>query len=183
MESLTKGFMMKLLLIVLPLYTITLLASPSSAGKMHMPPYEGSSALKAMKTLAGTWTGTHIMEGKEIPASVDYKVSSNGSAVVETMFPGTSQEMVTVYHDKGGKLAMTHYCSVGNQPHLDLVTMEGNILAFSLSSSGNAHLGDEGHMHDLTVTISDSDHLQQEWSYFEKGKYGGTTTFTLVRVQ
>lgn len=64
MESLTKRFMMKLLLIVLPLCTITLLASPSSAGEMHMPPYEGSSALKAMKTLAGTWAGTHIMEGK-----------------------------------------------------------------------------------------------------------------------
>ena len=174
---------MKFILALISLFLVSITTTPSSAGEMHMPPYEGSPALKAMKALAGTWTGTHIMEGKEIPASVDYKVSSNGSAVVETMFPGTSQEMVTVYHDKGGKLAMTHYCSVGNQPQLDLLAMEGNILSFSLSSGGNAHLGDEGHMHDLTITIADSDHLQQEWSYFEKGKHGGTTTFTLVRVQ
>jgi len=147
------------------------------------PPYEGSPALKTMKSLAGTWNGTHLMQGKELPASIEYKVSSNGSTVVETMFPGTPHEMVNVYHDKAGKLAMTHYCSVGNQPHLDLVAMEGRTLSFSLSSTDNPHLGDEGHMHDLTITLTDPGHLQQNWSFFEKGKQGGMTTFDLVRVQ
>jgi len=147
------------------------------------PPYEGSPALKTMKSLAGTWNGTHLMQGKELPASIEYKVSSNGSTVVETMFPGTPHEMVNVYHDKAGKLAMTHYCSVGNQPHLDLVAMEGKTLSFSLSSADNNHLGDEGHMHDLTITMIDPGHLQQNWSFFEKGEQGGMTTFDLVRVQ
>ena len=147
------------------------------------PPYEGSVALKTMKVLAGTWEGTHIMQGKEIPAKIEYKVSSNGSTVVETMFPGSKHEMVNVYHDKSGKLAMTHYCSVGNQPHLDLVDMEGKTLSFSLSPEDRTHLATEGHMHDLKITMSESGHLQQEWSFFEKGQQAGMTTFDLVRVQ
>ena len=60
------------------------------------PPYEGSAALKTMKALAGTWEGTHIMQRKEIPAKIEYKVSSNGSTVVETMF--VDPEDFTIRH-------------------------------------------------------------------------------------
>ena len=153
------------------------------AEEIEFPPYEGSPALKTLKNLAGTWEGTHIMHGKEIPAKIEYKVSSNGSTVVETMFPGSKHEMINVYHDKSGKLAMTHYCSVGNQPHLDLIAMEGETLSFSLSPENTEDLAHEGHMHDLTIKITDSNHLQQEWSFFEKGKQGGMTTFDLMRAQ
>lgn len=171
-----KGFLAFITLVL-----VTFPSMPSLAGDMELPPYEGSPALKAMKGLAGTWKGTHVMQGKELPAAVEYKVSSNGSSVVETLFPGTPQEMITVYHDKAGKLAMTHYCSVGNQPHLDMVNMDRNVLSFSLSSANSPAIEQEGHMHDLKITIADADHLKQEWTYYEKGNPGGTTTFTLVR--
>jgi hypothetical protein len=177
--------MMKFLLALIPLCLVVMGGTTwSFAEEMQPPPpYEGSPELKTMKTLAGTWKGTHLMHGKELPASVEYKVSSNGSTVVETMFPGSPHEMINVYHDKAGKLAMTHYCSVGNQPHLDLVAMEGKTLSFALSSADNTHFGDEGHMHDLKITMADPGHLNQTWSFFEKGQKGGTTTFDLVRVQ
>ena len=117
---------MTFLLALIPLCVVAMGGTTLSlAEEMELPPYEGSPALKTMKSLAGTWKGTHILHGKEVPASIEYKVSSNGSTVVETMFPGSPHEMVNVYHDKSGKLAMTHYCSMGNQPHLDLVAMEG----------------------------------------------------------
>lgn len=175
---------MKFFLALLPLCVAAMGSTPTFAEEMKPPPpYEGSAALQTMKTLAGSWEGTHVMHGKEIPGKIDYKVSSNGSTVVETMFPGSEHEMVNVYHDKSGKLAMTHYCSVGNQPHLDLAAMEGKTLSFMLSPEDTAHLADEGHMHDLKITMSDETHLQQEWSFFEKGKRGGMTTFDLVRVQ
>lgn len=176
--------MMKFLLAFIPLWVLALGGTTLTLAEVtEPPPYEGSVALKTMKALAGTWEGTHIMQGKEIPAKIEYKVSSNGSTVVETMFPGSKHEMVNVYHDKSGKLAMTHYCSVGNQPHLDLVAMEGKTLSFSLSPEDRAHLAKEGHMHDLKITMSESGHLQQEWSFFEKGQQAGMTTFDLVRVQ
>jgi len=177
--------MMKFLLALIPLWVLALGGATLTLAEVtEPPPYEGSAALKTMKALAGTWEGTHIMQGKEIPAKIEYKVSSNGSTVVETMFPGSkNHEMVNVYHDKSGKLAMTHYCSVGNQPHLDLVAMEGKTLSFSLSPEDRAHLAKEGHMHDLKITMSESGHLQQEWSFFEKGQQAGMTTFDLMRVQ
>ncbi len=177
---------MKFLLALISLCVLNMTSFSAFAEEpkeMELPPYDGSPALKTMKTLAGSWAGTHVMHGKEVPAKIDYKVSSNGSTVVETMFPGSQHEMVNVYHDKSGKLAMTHYCSVGNQPHLDLVLEEGKTLLFSLSSEDTTHLADEGHMHDLKITMADSSHLQQEWSFFEKGERGGMTTFDLVRVQ
>ncbi len=174
---------MKSFATMIPLSLFTMISTLAFGGEMELPPIEGSPALQAMKSLAGSWEGTHVMDGKEIPATVEYKVSSNGSSVVETHFPGTPHEMITVYHDKGDKLAMTHYCSVGNQPQFDLVHMEGNALTFSLSSSNPSSLGEEGHMHDLILTMPDSDHLQQEWTFYDKGQSGGSTTFTLVRVR
>ncbi len=175
---------MKFLLTLISLGLIAIGGTTLSLAEVtEPPPYEGSPALQTMKSLAGIWKGTHIMHGKEIPAKIEYKVSSNGSTVVETMFPGSKHEMINVYHDKAGNLAMTHYCSVGNQPHLDLSAMLDKTLSFSLSSEDTAHLADEGHMHDLKITLGDSSHLKQEWSFFEKGKQGGMTTFDLVRVQ
>ena len=53
-------------------------------------------------------------------ASVVYKLTGAGSALVETQFPGSSHEMVSVYHLDGEDLRMTHYCAVGNQPHVKL---------------------------------------------------------------
>ena len=50
-------------------------------------------------------------EGKDAhEATVTYKVTSGGSAVVETIGPGTEHEMVTVIHPDGDDLMLTHYC-------------------------------------------------------------------------
>ena len=77
---------------------------------MHQAPAV-SKELERVKQLAGRWEGISQEEGKEAePAVVEYKVTSGGSAVVETLFPGTPHEMVSVYHDEHGKVAMTHYC-------------------------------------------------------------------------
>ena len=52
--------------------------------------------------------------------SVVYKLTGAGSALVETQFPGTGHEMVSVYHLDGDDLRMTHYCAAGNQPRVKL---------------------------------------------------------------
>src|SRR5262245_23582703 len=67
--------------------------------------------LEQFKQLAGDWVGKEVKgpnEGKEVRAS--YKVTSGGSAVVETLLPGTDHEMVTVIHPDGNDLVLTHYC-------------------------------------------------------------------------
>src|SRR5262245_19588365 len=76
-----------------------------------------ASAFEKFKQLAGEWQGTGDgAHGKDM--RVKYQVTSGGSAVVETVFPGTDHEMVTVIHPDGDDLLLTHYCLLGNQPQM-----------------------------------------------------------------
>jgi len=159
-------------------------ADPSDQkGDHHMAPVTGSKELEKLKTLAGTWQGTTVMDGKEVPASVMYKTSSNGSIVVETLFPGTPHEMVSVYYDENGKLGMTHYCAMDNQPHLTLETSSDNEIDLVFANGTNLNPAKDGYMHDVSFDIKDNNNMVQEWTSYENGKEKEVSTFTLTRVQ
>ena len=88
----------------------------------------GQQGLDWFKSLAagadgfgGTWRGempSHDTPGKMDEVRMNYKVVANGTAVCETLFPGTPHEMVTMYHLDNGVLTATHYCAMGNQPRM-----------------------------------------------------------------
>ena len=147
----------------------------------HPAPYVGSAEFERMKGLAGTWKGTHEMAGNpSSEATVEYSVTSNGSAVVEKLFPGTPHEMISVYHDKSGKLAMTHYCGLGNRPEMKSVSSTPNEIKLDFSGPSDIDVAKDAHMHALTLTF-DGDILIQNWSYYKDGADAGTTTITLTR--
>src|SRR5687768_12947493 len=76
------------------------------------------AAFEKIKALAGTWVEAD-KDGKPTDKVVSVvKVTAGGSAVQETIFPGTQMEMVSVYHLDGADLVMTHYCMLGNQPRM-----------------------------------------------------------------
>src|SRR5579862_542550 len=57
--------------------------------------------LEKLKKLAGTWAEAD-KDGKPTDTIVSvYKITSGGSAVHETIFPGQPMEMVSVYHLNG----------------------------------------------------------------------------------
>ena len=150
---------------------------------IHQAP-PASKALDRIKALAGRWEGTAQMEnGQTKPAVVEYKVTSGGSAVVETLGPGTPHEMVSVYHDDGGTLAMTHYCMLGNQPVLKLTEDEPQQMTFSLDGTRGIGSAQEMHMHGLSLTWADPDHLTQTWTSYSDGQPVGTSVFTVSRKQ
>ena len=155
------------------------------AGEDHGAPVAGSAELERVKALAGRWEGTttHMGGSEEEPAAIEYKVTSGGSAVVETLFPGTPHEMVSVYHDgPGGKLSMTHYCMLHNQPQLDLVSADNQQLTFDLSAA-SAIPASEHHMHALTMAWTDPDHLTQVCTSYQDDKAEGPTTIRVSRVR
>ena len=170
----------KLLPVVVLLGAMTLSAYAGEEGKMVKPP-EASSQLARIKALSGKWRGTSTeANGSQQPAEIEYHVTSGGSAVVETLFPGTEHEMVSVYHDQGGKLSMTHYCMLGNQPELGLVNATPNEIQLSLAASSPI-AASEPHMHSLNLALPDADHLTQTWAFYQDGKFAGTTTITVAR--
>ena len=153
------------------------------ADEQMQPTPVASPELERIKQLAGRWEGTS-QDGEKgaQPAAVEYKVTSGGSAVVETLFPGTPHEMVSVYHDQNGKIAMTHYCMLGNHPELALTNATGKELDFSLAKGSGIDLAKEQHMHALTLTQGDAGHLVQVWTCYEGGKPSHNVTISLSRV-
>jgi hypothetical protein len=142
-----------------------------------------NAALERFKSLAGEWVGKMTEDGKEWhDASAKYTVTSAGSAVVETLGPGSPHEMVTVIHPDGKFLALTHYCAAGNQPHMKAaVNGDSNKFDFEFTSGSNMKSDKDMHMHSVTFTFVDKDTLQTVWTSYNDGKKEGTATFELKR--
>jgi hypothetical protein len=139
-------------------------------------------AFERFKLLAGEWVGKG--KGKDHPQEihVKYKVTAGGSAVVETIFPGTEHEMITVIHPDGADLLLTHYCMLGNQPHMKAPgKANGNKIEFKFVRATNLKSTNDMYMHDVTFTFVDKDALRTEWTHFKDGKASGKGVFELKR--
>lgn len=150
-------------------------ASPEGQPKPH-------AQLEAIKTLVGDWeSGDADQDGKpDVAAS--YKLTSGGSAVVETLFPGAEHEMATVYHLSGGEVYMTHYCMLGNQPRLKAKPGDARRIVFEFLDGLNIDPAKDTYMGAMTMTIVDADHLKTEWSSFKDGqREDDHATFEMVR--
>jgi hypothetical protein len=102
--------------------------------------------------------------------------------VLETVFAGSEHEMVTLYYVEGDGLALTHYCMLGNRPHMRaLATTEPNQIRFRCPEGEDRQLETEEHMHQATFTFVDADHLKSEWVLYKDGKPESTHASTFVR--
>jgi len=153
------------------------------AGEGKGSPYSGSKGYERMKQLVGVWEGTSNMgkEGQKI--RVEYHLTAGGSAIVETLFPGTDEEMISVYYDDNkGRLSMTHYCMLQNQPYMKLRKANADTLEFAFSRRSGIDPKKDAHMHALTISFADKDHIVENWTYLEGGKEKGVTELNLSRV-
>jgi hypothetical protein len=155
----------------------------AGTAEMKETQYSGSKEFERMKTLAGAWEGLSMMGKEEQKVRVEYRLTGGGSAIVETISPNTPHEMVTVYYDDNGKLTMTHYCALRNQPRMGIKSSGGKELAFDFTGGSNIDPKKDAHMHSLTIIFEDNDHITQKWTLFEEGKEKGVTTFSLTRVK
>ncbi len=146
------------------------------------PSISGKDAFAALKGLTGEWHGNINEKGKGPEVTVVYRVTAAGSAVLETLFPGSDHEMVTVYHLDGGKLVLTHYCAMGNQPHMALDKRStAEDLVFDFAGGSNVNPRKDLHMHSARIHIESPDALMGEWTAFKDGKEAEVTRFFLAR--
>ena len=178
---------MKTLLISLLLCcTVPSLVVADTAEHEMPPPYTGSSALEKIKALAGDWTGTVAHgagpnAGKKEDTTVSYRVTSNGSAVVETIFEGTPMEMTSVYYDRDGKLAMTHYCAVANRPLLSLTKESKSDIVLSYLSGEELDPKKDMHISGLEIELKGTNQMVQRWKGLENGAVTHSTVVELTR--
>jgi hypothetical protein len=141
-----------------------------------------NAALEQFKQLAGEWVGKGKHGDMEHEVKVVYKVTSGGSAVVETIAPGSPHEMITVIHPDGNALLLTHYCMLGNQPHMKATPKPGDKkVAFQFVKATNLKSDKDMYMRSVTFTFVDKDTLRTEWTNYNDGKEAGKAFFELKR--
>lgn len=133
-----------------------------------------AALLDRMKSLAGEWESADE-KGQKHVSSV-FTVSSGGSAVREVMLPGSPHEMTNMYTMDGPTLLATHYCAMGNQPHMRASRGAADRIDFHLDGVSDLHSADGMFMGELTIVFTDKDHIAQVWRHYEKGKLAGEPT-------
>jgi hypothetical protein len=146
-------------------------------------PKTGSPEFERLKTLVGTWTGkTDIGQGP-IDITVRYRLVAGGSVLEERVFEGTPQEMVTMYYEQGGKLALTHYCIMGNRPGMLLKSADEKTIKFDFDATCGIDPTKETHMHALSIHFDDADTITTSCKAIVDGKEMADHPTTLKRLK
>lgn len=136
----------------------------------HAPSTATNPGFEKLKTLAGTWVNADEKGNPTDEVVSEIKVSAAGSAVIETLMPGTPNEMISVYTAEGLDIVMTHYCMLGNQPQMRAKDAKGDKLNFEFVGGTNLDPKKDMHMHSAVLTFVDDDHIQVDGIGWEDGK-------------
>ena len=161
---------------------LVLAAGAAAAAPAPAPARPTSAPLELFKTLAGEWVaaedGDMVKKGDLVAR---YAVTASGTAVVETVFPGSEHEMVTVYHADGPDLVLTHFCMEGNQPRMRARGAQGSRFEFAYDGGTNIDPKRDRHMHSATFDLASANEIRSEWSELAEGKPVFVARMHLVR--
>jgi len=151
------------------------------AGEAKAKP--GSPEFERMKTLVGTWKGKTDMGQGPVDITLQYRLLAGGSVLEERCFAGTPNEMVSMYYDQSGTLAMTHYCMLGNRPGMLLKSSDSKSIKLDFDATCGINPQKESHMHGLTISFDDTDTITTSCTAIMDGKEAPNHSTTLKRVK
>src|SRR5262245_50719573 len=127
-----------------------------------------------IKGLAGEWEGTFEWSGGrtgKVDLRVRYRLTGNGTAVVEDLIMGDEPSMTSVYHLDGADLRMTHYCGAGNQPRLKATAIDTGkrSIHFDLVDVTNLKGPTAGHVTGVDLLLSQPDRLELAFTFQGSG--------------
>jgi hypothetical protein len=154
---------------------------PAASAAAEAP--KPSAAFEQMKTLAGKWTGKVDIGEGPVDMTLEYRLIAGGSVLEERCFPGTPNEMVTMYYDQKGKLGMTHYCMFGNRPEMKFKSWDGKTMKFDFDPNCGINVKKESHMHAISITFDDADTITSSCIAMMDGKEQPPHPTTLKRVK
>jgi hypothetical protein len=164
---------------------VTLMLAASVCLAENEPPKtkQASPELERMKVLVGTWKGKADMGQGPIEMTVQYRLLAGGTVLEERVFAGTPNEMLTMYYDQGGKLALTHYCVMGNRPGMLLKSSDPKSLNFDFDPACGIDTATESHMHAMTIRFDNEDTITTSCKAMMNGKEVADHATTLRRVK
>lgn len=158
--------------------SLTVLANPQFEQKKPASP-----EFEKLKSLVGSWTGKADMGQGPIDMTIQYRLLAGGTVLEERVFMGTPQEMVTMYYEKNGKLALTHYCVIGNRPGMVLDSADDKTMRFAFDSSCGIDAAKETHMHAFTLRFDDADTISTRCKLMVNGQVQPEKDTVLKRVK
>jgi len=170
----------KVVLLSIAVAGLLLSGTAATSSAKDMPKPKTNASFEQLKSLAGEWEGASA-EGN--PVRLEYQVVSNGTALMERLHAAGDVEMVTMYSPDGPRVAVTHYCSSGNQPQMrtEALAAGAQEFTFDFVRATNLESPAAGHMGRLVLTVQDHDHFTQEWSWMENGKVAHRQVFHFTR--
>jgi len=132
---------------------------PVVIGEVTMPAVESSAAFKQVEKKLGKWEGrmTQGLTGAVIDVSYEWKLTSGGNTITETLVED-GVEMLTTYSDDNGELVVKHYCALGTQPVFSVSGVSDTELALALDESANdLHAEHESFVTSMKWTMQDDD--------------------------
>ncbi len=154
-----------------------------SAGEPAKTEVKNSAEFERMKTLVGTWQGKADVGQGPIDMTVKYRLLAGGTVLEERSFPDSPMEMVTMFYDKGGKLAMTHYCVLGNRPAMTLKSSDDKTLTFDFDASCGINTKTEMHMHAMSLRFDNPETITTMCKSLANGQEQESHACTLKRVK
>jgi hypothetical protein len=154
-----------------------------TAGDQFPAPPKASAELEKMKSLVGSWQGKADVGQGPIDMTVKYRLLAGGTVLEERCFPDTPMEMVTMFYDKAGKLAMTHYCVLGNRPAMTLKSSDDKSLTFDFDPSCGINTKTEMHMHAMSLSFDNPDTITTTCKSLANGQEQESHACTLKRVK
>ncbi len=132
------------------------------------PEVRGQEEFQALKSLVGSWQG-QTPAGRTLV--VDYRLVANDTVLVETWTLAPGRESLTLYFMDNGVLVATHYCPLGNQPRLELVsTVDAGRMTFAFRSATNLPDPAAAHQDGFEMRLMGADRLWRSESYVEGGE-------------
>lgn len=155
-------------------------------GLSALPTQDAEDATRAerdfarIKAMAGEWSGA--TDDGAFVGDYEYRVTAAGSAVMEIIFKGTDHEMLTVYHMEDGELVLTHYCALGNQPHMHAQpgTDEGTI-QFAATHVSNLGAENNPAMKKGRLEFQKDGSVKSTWASYAGDEEMMQVAFTLTR--
>jgi hypothetical protein len=132
---------------------------PVVIGDVTMPAVQSSAAFQQVEKKLGKWEGkmTQGLTGKVIDVSYEWRLTSGGNTITETLVED-GVEMLTTYSDNDGELVVKHYCALGTQPVFSVSSVSDTELALALDeSANNLHAEHESFVTSMKWTMQGDD--------------------------
>ena len=149
--------------------------TPSSSGATEVNPQ-----FEQVKSMVGDW---YLLDSEPGDApTATYRLSANETAVVERLFPGQRKEMVTMYFVDEGRLKLTHFCALGNQPTMGAIPGPEDEIEFEFIEISNLASPTAQHMHEHVFEFTDDrNRVDSTWVLWNDGREAERRFFPLQR--